>query len=189
MSSKKSNTTPNIKSRKPLTPKQELFCRKYVETGYAYEAYKMAYDTSNMKPASVYNLASRLLNKVEIRCRISEIEAEFLEAAKIDQVKVMETLYAIVQCDPADMYDLDEATGKTRVKTPRQLPKRLRQSIKTIRLNRGNVTYDFNSKTEAARVLASMAGWEKPKEINNHVFSDGGRAVIDFNLPDDEEEK
>lgn len=192
MATKKDNTAPqNAIKRKerPLTPKQELFCRKYVEIGYASEAYRVAYDCTGMKQASVWSLACRLLNNVKVRSRIAEIEAEYAEASKIDRARVMDVLYDIVKCDPADIYEVDEETGKLKVKSPRQLPRRLRNALKKIKNKRGEVTYEFNGKVDAARLLASMNGWEAPKEVNTHIMTDGARKIIDFNIPDDEDEE
>jgi len=36
-----------------LTPKQQKFCYKYIETGNASKAYRQSYDTENMKPATI----------------------------------------------------------------------------------------------------------------------------------------
>ena len=192
MATKKDNTAPPkaIKRKeRPLTPKQELICRKYVEIGYATEAYRIAYNTENMKQSTIWEKASRELNKGKVRARIAEIEAEYAEASKIERQKVMDVLYDIVKCDPADIYEVDEKTGKLKVKSPRQLPRRLRNALKKIKNKRGEITYEFNGKTEAARLLASMNGWEAPKEVNTHIMTDGARKIIDFNLPDDEDDE
>ena len=192
MATKKDNTAPPTaikRKERPLTPKQELFCRKYVEIGYATEAYRIAYNTENMKQSTIWEKASRELNKGKVRARIAEIEAEYAEASKIERQKVMDVLYDIVKCDPADIYEVDEKTGKLKVKSPRQLPRRLRNALKKIKNKRGEITYEFNGKTEAARLLASMNGWEAPKEVNTHIMTDGARKIIDFNLPDDEDDE
>ena len=192
MATKKDKPTPpkaTKRTERPLTPKQELFCRKYVEIGYATEAYRIAYNTENMKQSTIWEKASRELNKGKVRARIAEIKAEYAEASKIERQKVMDVLYDIVKCDPADIYEVDEKTGKLKVKSPRQLPRRLRNALKKIKNKRGEITYEFNGKTEAARLLASMNGWEAPKEVNTHIMTDGARKIIDFNLPDDEDDE
>ena len=192
MATKKDKPTPpkaTKRTERPLTPKQELFCRKYVEIGYATEAYRIAYNTENMKQSTIWEKASRELNKGKVRARIAEIEAEYAEASKIERQKVMDVLYDIVKCDPADIYEVDEETGKLKVKSPRQLPRRLRNALKKIKNKRGEVTYEFNGKVDAARLLASMNGWEAPKEVNTHIMTDGARKIIDFNLPDDEDDE
>lgn len=58
-----------------MTPKQEHFCRLYVETGNASEAYRQAYNAENMKPESVNVEASRLLGSPNIALMIDELKA------------------------------------------------------------------------------------------------------------------
>ena len=56
----------------PLTPKQEAFCRAYVETGNASEAYRRAYDAGGMKPAAVQVNASKLLSHAKVALWLQE---------------------------------------------------------------------------------------------------------------------
>ena len=172
-----------------LTPKQELFCIKYVEIGYASEAYRIAYNCENMKPETVWNNASKLLDNTKVAARVAELQAEYAEASKIDQVKVMETLYDIVQRDVGDLFEEDPKTGKLKVKSPRRLSKRSRHAVKAIHNGRGGVSYEFESKTEAAGKLAKMAGWEAPKKIEmGGNMAIEGKHVMDFSgLPEDDE--
>ncbi len=59
-----------------LTPKQVKFCLKYHELGNASEAYRQAYDASNMKPGTVNAKAKELLDNGRIQERIAKIEEE-----------------------------------------------------------------------------------------------------------------
>lgn len=59
-----------------LTPKQEKFCQKYIETGNASEAYRQSYDCENMKPESVNRLAKDLLDNIKITSRLNELKGE-----------------------------------------------------------------------------------------------------------------
>lgn len=59
-----------------LTPKQEKFCKEYIKTGNASEAYKNSYDAENMKPDTIYPAASRLLADCKIDARIKELQKE-----------------------------------------------------------------------------------------------------------------
>lgn len=62
-----------------LTPKQEKFCQKYIETGNASEAYRQSYDCENMKPESVNRLAKDLLDNIKITSRLNELQNEHKE--------------------------------------------------------------------------------------------------------------
>ena len=54
-----------------LTPKQEKFAQAIVDGYGQSEAYKFAYDTSNMLPATISNSAYKLVHHGEIAARIS----------------------------------------------------------------------------------------------------------------------
>lgn len=56
-----------------LTPKQETFCQKYIETGNASEAYRQAYNAANMKPETVAVKASELLSSGKVSVRVQEL--------------------------------------------------------------------------------------------------------------------
>lgn len=61
-----------------LTPKQENFCWKYIETGNAHSAYIKAYDVYSLKQKEnwTYVEASNLLNNPKIAQRIKEIQEQ-----------------------------------------------------------------------------------------------------------------
>lgn len=150
-----------------LTEKQEKFCQFYLDTeGNASEAYRMAYDTSNMKPETVWSNASRLLDDSKVAARISEIRTERAKSTTIERKKVEQVLMDIITADPNDLYTIDPRIGKIKIKSPNQLPKRMRNALKKIKNNRGIVEYEFNGKVEAARLLGSWNGWDAPKEVN-----------------------
>lgn len=62
-----------------LTAKQEAFCLAYIETNNASEAYRRSYDSSKMKPESVYESASRLLADVKITARLAELREPIMQ--------------------------------------------------------------------------------------------------------------
>lgn len=59
-----------------LTPKQEKFCQKYIETGNASQAYRQSYDCENMADEAVHTEASKLLNNPKITLRLNELKTE-----------------------------------------------------------------------------------------------------------------
>lgn len=171
MADKEKNHSNNHGRR--LTEKQEKFCQSYIDTdGNASEAYRMAYDTSNMKPESVWTNASQLLSNTKVALRIDEIRAERAEDTRIERTRVERVLMDIVTADPNDLYIIDSKTGKIKMRTPGQLPKKIRNALKKIKNNRGVVEYELHGKIEAARLLGSWNGWDAPKEVN--VTGTGG---------------
>ncbi|MDH7548255.1 terminase small subunit [Stenotrophomonas geniculata] len=61
-----------------LTPKQESFCQRYLETGNASEAYRLCYSAEKAKPETVNRSAKELLDNPKIAARLSELRAEAL---------------------------------------------------------------------------------------------------------------
>ena len=59
-----------------LTPKQEAFCQKYIETGNASEAYRQAYDAGRMKPSTVNVKACELLGSGKVAERVAELRGK-----------------------------------------------------------------------------------------------------------------
>ena len=59
-----------------LTDKQEKFCINVVSGMTLCDAYKNSYDAENMQDNTIYNKASDLSKKGEIRARIEELRKE-----------------------------------------------------------------------------------------------------------------
>ena len=66
-----------------LTAKQEAFCLAYMETGNATEAYRRAYSTENMKPATINRSAKDVLDNPNISARLKSLRAPVIEKVKL----------------------------------------------------------------------------------------------------------
>ena len=153
-------------NNRKLTEKQEKFCNYYLDCdGNASEAYRMAYDASKMQPETIWSNASRMLASNKVATTIAELRAQRAEASKVNREKVEKILMDIVMMDPNDLYLVDPVTGKIKLKSPRQMPKSVRNAMKKISNDKGKVSYEFNGKVEAAKLLASMNGWNAPQQI------------------------
>ena len=62
-----------------LTPKQDNFCRLYIELGNASEAYRQAYDADDMNQNTVNKNASVLLENPKIATRLNQIRSEHMK--------------------------------------------------------------------------------------------------------------
>lgn len=62
-----------------LTPKQEEFCRCYLETGNASEAYRRAYNAANMKEETIWRKAKECMDNGKVTARLSEMQAQSAE--------------------------------------------------------------------------------------------------------------
>jgi phage terminase small subunit len=59
---------------KKLTPKQEKFCKKYIETGNASEAYRHAYKAEKTKASVIHVKASEVLSNGNVTVRVKELQ-------------------------------------------------------------------------------------------------------------------
>ena len=59
-----------------LTPKQDAFCRKFLELKSASAAYREVYDAANSKPETVHQNATTLLNNTKVATRLDELRAK-----------------------------------------------------------------------------------------------------------------
>lgn len=66
-----------------LTEKQEAFCRAYIETGNASEAYRAAYDAENMALPTVNRSAKALMDNHKIAARLEELRAPIIQKHNI----------------------------------------------------------------------------------------------------------
>jgi phage terminase small subunit len=87
---------------RPLTPKQEKFAHKYVETGNASEAYRFAYDAENTSLPAIHVAASRLLDNSKVALRVTELQARSLARIDVDADQVRARLWQIAQEDGSD---------------------------------------------------------------------------------------
>ena len=76
-----------------LTPKQEMFCLKYLELSNASEAYRQAGYSKNMSDKTVNEASSRLLKDSKVVARLNELRKPIVEKTMItveDLVKELE---------------------------------------------------------------------------------------------------
>ena len=67
-----------------LTAKQEAFCRAYIETGNASEAYRRSYDVgADTKPETVWQEASRMMADPKVGARVQELLADARQLALV----------------------------------------------------------------------------------------------------------
>ena len=90
---------PNAADAPKLTLKQERFCRVYLETGNASEAYRQAYDCEGMAPATVNREAAALLDNPKITTRLAAARSALAEKHGVTIDWVMHQLKAIAGAD------------------------------------------------------------------------------------------
>lgn len=82
-----------------LTVKQELFCKTYLETGNASEAYRQAYNAEKMSPKTVTEAASRLLKNSNVAARVDSLTKETQDLFLWDRQTSIKTLATIARSD------------------------------------------------------------------------------------------
>lgn len=75
-----------------LTPKQHAFVEAYLETGNATEAYRRAYDCTNMKEASINREAKALTDNPKIAARLQVLQERSAARVTLTRSWVLEQL-------------------------------------------------------------------------------------------------
>lgn len=88
-----------------LTPKQEGFCRDYITTSNATEAYRRNYNYTKMKEATINRNAKKLMDNNKIRTRIAELQAELKQEFKIEKHELASILYRIANSNESEKPD------------------------------------------------------------------------------------
>ena len=66
----------SIKNEHGLTVKQEAFAQSVAKGNTLAQSYRDSYETSNMKPSSVWTRASKLMDVVKVQSRVDALVAE-----------------------------------------------------------------------------------------------------------------
>lgn len=86
-----------------LTPKQEAFCRQYMETSNGSESYRRAYAVSpDTKPGTIYTEASKLLANPKIAQRLLELKTSLQKRYEISAGRAAEELGKIAYANMDD---------------------------------------------------------------------------------------
>lgn len=91
---------------KNLTPKQEKFACALVQTGNACEAYRMAYDTSDMTTKTVGRKACELKANPAVMARVSELQEAAAAQAEVTAADVLRIWVEIATADPSELMQL-----------------------------------------------------------------------------------
>ena len=81
-----------------LTPKQERFCQDFVKTSNASEAYRLNYNSENMKPETVNRAAKELIDNPKVAARIKELRGDMEKQHQLtiaDLIKELEEARAL----------------------------------------------------------------------------------------------
>lgn len=129
-----------------LTPKQEAFCQRYIETSNASEAYRLAYN-SKAKPATQHRSAHEVLAHPKVAARLAELRAkletahdvtvaslltELEEARKVGKDRGQASAMVAATLGKARLAGLDKGAGED---DPETTPTRIEVTVKDGRLS------------------------------------------------------
>lgn len=175
---------------KPLTPRQEAFCNKYLETGNASEAYRYAYSTDRMKPETINNSGYKLLQKGEIRARIAYLRDNLAEAAGISALKVVRELERIafadataIRSDWGNLKNFEELTAEEK-----SIIKDIDVKVRCTTTASGNdivettTRISMHDKLKALESLSQMLGYNKPIKVEADIKSENKTKISFGNM-------
>ena len=160
-----------------LTLKQEKFINKYLECGNASEAYRYAYDCSKMSDAVVYNKASLMLSKGEIRVRLEYLKSHLAEAAGISALRIIREHEKIAFSDATKL-----RSGWMSLKEFESLTEEERACIKSVETKIRKIVNDncetvldeqvkvtLYDKQKALDSITAMLGYNAPQRIEGEI--------------------
>ncbi|MCL2562304.1 MAG: terminase small subunit [Rikenellaceae bacterium] len=153
-----------------LTHKQELFCNYYIEcAGNASEAYRQAYDASNMKRESVNRKAIELLADGKITARVKELQAELKEKSDIAKERILQELEAILDAKITDYLDFD---GKViKFKDFKDLTEKQARAVEGVKKGTYGVEIKLHDKSGAIERICKMLGYDAPDRFEGDILS------------------
>lgn len=103
---------------KKLTVKEEKFAQLVVELGNQSEAYRQAYDVSDLTADWIVVKASQLASKDNISIRIAELKEELAKANKMTKQRLIDYHLRIVEAWE-ELWKLGKKDNKTKEETQR----------------------------------------------------------------------
>lgn len=136
-----------------LTEKQEKFVQGLLKGLSQREAYKSAYNASNMKDETIDNKACNLLKKDNVRARYEKLRgkviAESEKKAIADALEIMEYWTSVMRGESKSQIVVVEGTG-----------------LGCSQARRVMKNPDEKERLAAAKELAKRFGLDKPEEMN-----------------------
>lgn len=153
-----------------LTIKQENFCNKYIETGNASEAYRFAFSCAKMKDKTVWEIASRLLNKVKVSARIKELQDELKQKSDISKDRILDELTAILDSKITDYVNFDG--NIITFKAFNILTEKKIKAIESIKEGKNGIELKLHGKSWTIDRICKMFGYDAPIKVNSVKFLD-----------------
>ena len=156
-----------------LSTKEEMFAQKCVELDNQSEALRIAYPhTRKWKPDSVWNRASELALKPEVKARIKEIQGEMADKEIITKESILKDLVEISQGSIMDYVDVEEKDAENgsiqvmKIKDLDKLSESQKRRIKHIKTTRYGLEIELYPITDTHQMIAKMCGFNEPDKVD-----------------------
>ena len=172
-----------------LSIKQENFCNYYVECANASEAYRRAFSCEKMKPKTVWEKASALLNTSKVTARVKELQDEVKSTSDVTKERILHELSNIAFSSIADMhntwierkeFDLLSTQEKSAIKSisTKIMKKNIGTSEDPEIVDVEYVKVELNDKLKAIERICKMLGWDAPEKVNVTTGANDNSIVI-----------
>lgn len=129
-----------------LTPKKKKFADEYVKCGNQSEAYRRAYNSSNMKPETITEAASKLMQDYDVSTRIKELQEKIDKKNVLTAQQLQEELTRYILDEKEEECIIIE-TNCDKSSTARRMTKKVQPK----------------DKLKAVELLAKLAGYNLEK--------------------------
>jgi hypothetical protein len=154
-----------------LTKKQDDFCHAYIDTGNATESYRMAYNASGMKEATINVKACVLMKQDKVKVRIEELYDKLRSVEDIRKERLLYELDAILNAKITDYLDFD-GTKITWKGFDKLTDKQIR-AIERIKISKDKeVEFWMHGKNWSLDRICKILGYEAPKKIDHTTGGD-----------------
>jgi len=177
-----------------LTQKQENFCKAYVMTGNASEAYRLSYECENMKPETIHRSAFDVFNNPNVTARIKELNEAAVSAVVMTRQEALERLSSFARTDLADLvefgqYEIGEIDGQPVIQAAWKIKDSVLQdakkmaAISELAATKDGIKIKTHSPLAAIQQLAKMQGWESARK-HEHTSPDSSMSPKGSSLDD-----
>lgn len=136
-----------------LTPKKKKFADEFIKCGNQSEAYRRAYNCKNMKPETVTEAASKLMQDYDVSTRVQELQARIEKKNILSAQQLQEELTRYILDEKEEECIVIEANSD-KSSTARRMTKKVQPK----------------DKLKAIELLCKLAGYNIEKgEINAPV--------------------
>lgn len=143
-----------------LSPKQEMFCQKYIELFNATQAYiKAGYKVKNENVAGREGF--RLLKNPKIEMRIQELMKDTVQTNKIEASKVLERIAAIAFSKITDFLSVDklgEGEKYVNIKPSEEWPADKIGVVSEVKQTKHGISLKLHSSPDMLKVLCQYLG-------------------------------